>query len=150
VRVYAYAGGNPVSNVDPSGLLLQVVGSNNYVNSIQTALGILNTTERGSEIIQALEVSPRIYVISNGDPGHINTTDGRLVNIDLSLRPKTNTECGVREAPLPVILGHELGHAFRGDLQFNLINEWDNIIQNENPINQQLGLPLRTSYYLPQ
>jgi hypothetical protein len=62
-------------------LLLQVVGSNNYVNSIQTALGILNTTQRGSEIIQALEVSPRIYVISNGDPGHINTTDGRLKNI---------------------------------------------------------------------
>jgi beta-lactamase regulating signal transducer with metallopeptidase domain len=45
-----------------------------------------------------------------------------------------------------VALGHELGHLLRGDQWFNLNDEWNNVLQNENPIRQQLGLPLRTAY----
>jgi len=145
---YAYVGGNPISNKDPLGLLVTIQARNPADQlALQNALDELKTTDRGYEIWQQLDVSPMIYVIGDWVLGNdFRQPMNPRVNVDPNFHPKATTSCGQQPIPTSVALGHELGHLLRGDQWFNLNDEWNNVLQNENPIRQQLGLPLRTAY----
>ena len=145
---YAYAGGDPISNVDPSGLLLVVIGNTvAEQTALQNALNTVGSTQRGNELINALKNSPVLYLITNQQNGNAYF-QGTVISVDPNFHPRVNVDgkdyCGAERAPTSVILGHELGHAVRGDTVENPQIEWANIYENENPIRQQLNLPIRT------
>lgn len=150
-HVYAYAGGNPISEIDPLGLFLIVVGNTpTEQTALVNALDTVALTRRGRELIQTLRNSPDLYEITNLQNGNAYYLD-HVISVDPKFHPKvpvgTDTYCAVQKAPTSVVLGHELGHAVRNDLPpRNPTDEWNDIIQNENPIRKQLGLPLRTAY----
>jgi hypothetical protein len=97
------------------------------------------------------------YVGAGNDPlkfarsynGLVGYYQGTVISVDPNFHPRVNVDgknyCGAERAPTSVILGHELGHAVRGDTVENPQIEWANIYENENPIRQQLNLPIRTA-----
>jgi hypothetical protein len=60
---------------------------------------------------------------------------------DAPLLPTTE---GLQAPPLAVVIGHELGHA-NGEMDDGP-DPGNNVIYNENPIREDMGLPDRTSY----
>jgi hypothetical protein len=110
--------------------------------ALQDALNILKSTPTGYALWQQLDLSPRIYVI--GDWVHDKAyPQGRYINVDPNYHPTVNTSCGSQAASTPVILGHEFGHVVRGDTTEDPVTEAADISQYENPIRQQLNLPIR-------
>lgn len=66
LSTYSYAGNNPISNKDPLGLLVTIQAKNPAnQQALQDALAILQSTQRGYELWQQLDLSPMIYVISD-------------------------------------------------------------------------------------
>jgi len=114
----------------------------------------LNRTSRGREINRKLERSAEVCEIrpidrdafycprGATDPqcnGHTHT-----VFIDPDNVISLPTANGMQPTPLEVTLGHELGHA-NGERDDGP-SRMNNVNANENPIRQDLGLPLRTAY----
>jgi RHS repeat-associated protein len=154
--IYSYVNNSPLNRSDPFGLRLTVVGNTpSEQTALQNALNIVRGTPRGNEVIQTLENSPTLYLITNQQNGNAYYDDlTHVISVDPGFNPpvnvirNTSNSCAVdRElAPTSIVLGHELGHAVRGDPRGHSENELPNIIQNENPIRLQLGLPTRTSW----
>ncbi len=143
---YSYVNNNPISNKDPRGLLVTIQAKNPAnQEALQDALNILKSTERGYELWQQLDLSPMIYVISD-KYDNMSRAWGRNIYLDPNYHPPVDTTCGKQKSPTEVMLGHEFGHAVRGDIFPTPADELQNIIDNENPIRQELSLPLRTQY----
>ena len=124
---------------------------------LQNAYAKLNSTKKGREISTKLEKSPDVYQIKpiNKDAYYCASGSGpqcngnpRTVFIDPNNNIELPTNNGMMEAPKAVVLGHELGHAI-GDKDDGP-NAMNNVIKNENPIRQELGIPDRNSYYVPK
>jgi len=143
---YPYGRGNPIGNKDPFGLLV-VIQAKNQANqqALEDALAILQSTQRGYDLWQQLQVSPMIYVITD-KYDNLSRAFGRFIYLDPNYHPPVDTTCGKQKAPTEVMLGHELGHAARGDLWPTPGDEMQNISDNENPIRRELHLSLRTHY----
>ena len=102
---------------------------------------------RAAELIDsgALGHPLHIELNANGD----NHTIYRVPGVELSETilfdpfsfPLVQTQDGPRAAPPETVLAHELGHAV-----FKLASEEEVIRQVENPIREELGLPLRLHF----
>ena len=146
LTTYGYAGANPISSKDPRGLVVTIQAKNPAnQEALQDALNILKSTERGYELWQQLDLSPMIYVISD-KYDNMSRAWGRNIYLDPNYHPAVDTTCGKQKSPTEIMLGHEFGHAVRGDIFPTDADEMQNIIDNENPIRQELSLPRRTQY----
>jgi len=143
---YTYAGSNPISNKDPLGLLVTIQAKNQAnQQALQDALNVLISTEIGYELWQQLDLSPMIYVITD-KVENLSQARGRFIYLDPNYHPPTKTTCGIQNSPTEIMLGHEFGHAVRADVWPTSGDEWQVVTQYENPIRQELHLPLRTEY----
>jgi RHS repeat-associated protein len=153
---YSYVNNNPLSRIDPLGLYLTVIGNTPAEQAaLQNALNTVRGTARGNELVQTLENSPTLYLITNKQNGNAFFDPlTNVISVDPGFNPpvnvisNTSNSCAVDREPAQtsIVLGHELGHAVRGDPRGHPENELPNIIENENPIRLQLGLPTRTTW----
>lgn len=159
LNTYTYVYNNPLRYVDPDGLEVRVVTSDPVAAKIlMEAYGKLTRTKKGQEICRKLEQSSDIYKIKPINrfalycpPGNIAPVckgNIRTIFIDPYNNVMLPTSRGMQPGPKAVVLGHELGHAIgHRDDGPDMMN---NVNANENPIRQQLGLPPRTSYIVPE
>jgi len=108
----------------------------------------------GSVLISELENSPLTYTITNNILAPNNAywdPTNNLISVDPNFHPTipVANACGREESSTAIILAHEIGHAVRNDPLGHPENEWPNVLENENPIRLQMGLPLRTAYPMP-
>ncbi len=171
---YGYVNGAVYDGIDPSGLIVRVVSSDpTVVKTFENAYAKMNQTARGREINRKLENSPIVYKIKdvrNADvycnaasvaahpDDNMCAKNSHNVLIDLQHLPCANTTDGVKPVPLVIELAHELGHAYGEANNDSSAYDSDsknpsisgdrmsNVNENENPIRQQLGYPLRISY----
>lgn len=155
INTYAYVNGNPTGNIDPLGLYVQIIGSNPIVTAqLQAAYNQVASTMTGSVLISALENSPLLYTITSNILAPNNAywdPDNNLISVDPNFHPtlQVDNACGREESSTAIILAHEIGHAVRNDPYGHPEVEWLNVIENENPIRMQMGLPLRAAYPIP-
>ncbi len=64
MNTYAYVRANPVNAVDPSGLIVEINGSENAVKKLKKSYEKLKTTNKGRELCEILEQSPDTYLIT--------------------------------------------------------------------------------------
>ena len=146
LTTYGYVGANPISKKDPRGLVVTIQAKNPAnQEALQDALNILKSTERGYELWQQLDLSPMIYIISD-KYDKMSRAWGRNIYLDPNYHPAVDTTCGKQKGPTEIMLGHEFGHAVRGDVFPTDADEMQNIIDNENLIRQELSLPRRTQH----
>jgi RHS repeat-associated protein len=158
--IYAYADNTPVNNIDPNGLKVKVVARNPVIaQRLMNAYAYLNShSQTARNIDMDLENSSTIYKIEPtndmdndeycpssdylGCEGHDHT-----VFVDPCEFPLIPTTAGSQPITLPVLIGHELGHAWGYEDNVNSQDILgDNVRMVENPIRKELGLPLRTRY----
>ena len=165
ISTYAAVNNNPLRYVDPSGLIVRVVASDPATaQNLMNAYAQLNAqSATAREMDAALENSPNVYEIRpTNDPYNdqyclTGQEDGcggspRTVQVDPCHRPYIPTTAGLQAIPLPVLIGHELGHAWLGYNDNTSATDplGDNVRMTENPIRSDMGLPLRTSYGVNQ
>ncbi|GLQ98265.1 RHS repeat-associated core domain-containing protein [Dyella mobilis] len=160
---YAYVGGNPLGGVDPSGQIVKVVASDPQTAQVlMNAYAYLNqNSSTARDMDTDLENSATVYKIEPTDnkdndeycsPSYEGCPDNdHIIYVDICDLPLVPTTDGMQPVPLPVLLGHELGHAWAYGPDNPTANDplGDDVRQVENPIRSDLGLPLRTSYYPP-
>lgn len=161
-NTYAYVFNEPIDNSDPSGLKVKVVARDPIVaRKLMNAYAYLNYHSATARSIDTdLENSPTIYKIeptSNmGDDEYCPSSSslgcqghGHTVFVDICEFPSIPTTASLKPITLPVLLGHELGHAWGYEDNVTATDPLgDNVRMVENPIRKELGLPLRTRYYL--
>ncbi len=149
INRYSYAGSNPISRKDPSGLIVQFDPYSPSAGALMAAYAQIGTTWTGRMLENELENAPFIWTITNSPTNSSAYTnyDTNTISVDPDFHPSIFTDsssCAVQKASTTLILEHELGHAVSGP------NEMNNIIQNENPFEAEMGLPKRLTYGLPQ
>ena len=158
---YAYVSNNPLVSADPSGLIVKVVeGDPKRARTLMNAYAELNRRSETARSINAdLEKSPIEYqirytsdqAIANGycpSPDYKGCEGyNHAVLIGMGDLPLIPTTAGMQTISLPVLIGHELGHAW-GYQDNNTQKDplGDNVRMIENPIRREMGLPLRTRY----
>jgi RHS repeat-associated protein len=157
---YAYAAADPVYNDDPTGLIVKVVASDPVVaQTLMNAYAYLNAhSSTARSINDDLEKSSTVYKIEptndmdNDEYCPTNDTLGceghaHTVFVDICDFPLIPTTEGMQPVTLPVLIGHELGHAWGYEDNTTATDPLgDNVRMVENPIRHELGLPLRTRY----
>jgi RHS repeat-associated protein len=156
-NTYAYTGDRPVGEIDDTGLIVHVDTSDPVAAALlMQAYAKLNRTKRGMAITRKLESSCDVYTIRPIKKDAFYCPAGtrapqcqgmdKSVFVDPYNLISLPTTDGMEPTPLAVALGHELGHA-NGE-QDDGPNGMNNVLINENPIREALGLPDRTDYYV--
>jgi len=135
---YAYTANDPMNYVDPDGMELVIVGSEEYANQVNEYLDTLRETEEGAEAITRLEESDNLHQIVQ--PGYVpeldeafeqagleaNTTlglegsidgtgGGSLIYFDANLLDGGEDSDGSTRRHPAAGLAHEIGHAVNND-----------------------------------
>jgi uncharacterized protein RhaS with RHS repeats len=146
INTYTYVEGNPLILIDPDGLKVQFGGSPSTNRRLKKAYAKVRKTSRGRQICEKLERSKTAYTITGNTPDNAYfDPNTNTINVDPNFHPSTPTKNGPQPASTDIILGHEIGHAATGALDDGP-NNMNNVNQNENPIRQGLGYPVRTEY----
>ncbi|AYQ56154.1 hypothetical protein MS2017_0409 [Bathymodiolus thermophilus thioautotrophic gill symbiont] len=101
-------------------------------------------TKRRAKMLSNTQ-SPLVIDLSVKNRAYIQNVPSDTIYIDLNFHPKISTDSGGIPATTRRILSHELGHSVFGALDDG-INRMNNINLNENPIMNELGMPLRLEY----
>jgi hypothetical protein len=114
-------------------------------------LAYLKTTKAGYALWKELDLSPRLYTVSDTEGASLTLYSNARINV--SKNPPINNLCGYEKAPLAPVLAHEMGHLARQDgPAYEPVlseHEWANIIQYEDPIRAEWGIPPRTELRPP-
>ncbi|HTM39199.1 MAG TPA: RHS repeat-associated core domain-containing protein [Terriglobales bacterium] len=150
LNFFTYGQNNPLVFADPSGLTVQIVGNPDTVTELQAAYNSVNSTAWGKTLINTLENSPTLYLITNLQDGtSFYDPNTNIISVDPNFHPEVAVDngktCSVERAPTNAVLGHEIGHAATG-IHDDGPGNMNNVNANENQIRRQLGLPLRLSY----
>lgn len=167
VNPYSYVGGNPLTYVDPDGLVVRISGSPPFQRAVNTELDSLRRTPSGRQLFDALNDSRRIHTITSTTGGNSCAPSSGYVpgsgsGSTIRFNP-LNTRCGTDAAgsnarPPYVGLGHEMGHSEAIDAGSQTFDRGSgspgttppseiNSIRRENQIRRENGLPIRPSYY---
>jgi RHS repeat-associated protein len=175
-NLYEYVGDDPVNQVDPSGLRIEIQGSDEYKESARLAVARLREGPNGRALVRRLEQSNRIVrirdrtALEGGNSAIVanltNATNGTGTNSTIvwsatDHHAGMNDKGSTRRAPF-VGLGHEMGHSeqhIAGTLpaaSTPLIMPKDftpprevNSILRENQIRREHGLAPRSHYTTP-
>jgi RHS repeat-associated protein len=172
INLYRFVRGNPVNSVDPRGLVLRFAPScpSEFENHWLDVMNLLSQSERGNELLQTANNVPYDIVItpvsedgpsteySYDDDSPLTTLLSVQVNLDendtIGATPGNQFLPPADEMPPDslaggaVVLAHELGHAAMNDNDEDPDNPGgDNVQANENPVRQDLGVPLRQNYH---
>jgi RHS repeat-associated protein len=155
---YAYGNNSPLNNVDSLGLFLwpwespiMISGGTSAEQAqVQAAIDQVFSTPRGQQMLNQIE-GPWY---EHGNPQTLNIDDngtdeavlnGGVLDINPDVNIWITTANGKAQASLARIIAHELGHSLMGTRDDGLCR-MNNVNQNENPVAQSLGQPLRTAY----
>jgi hypothetical protein len=149
--------GNPLSFSDPFGLIVRVVASDPVTERrLEEAYAALNRrSAHARKINEKLEKSCTVYEIrpqpksdfycpaSGGGPDCVGKRPNTAY-IDPYFAPKLTTVDGPEVPPLPLVIGHELGHA--DGFTDGGMDPGFNVLINENPEREDMGLLPRSAY----
>lgn len=145
INTYAYAATNPISNSDPTGLILRVSATSAANEAaIREALRVLDSTLIGGGEIAYLQNSPIVYTVtdiyndlSGYSPGRALTPIPAVTINPNFPHPELPTKDSCASA---VVLAHEFGHLINGDYFGGDVAESRVISQFEDPVRRALGL----------
>lgn len=158
-NVYAYSKDDPVNLRDPDGAEVKVVASDPAeARLLMNAYAELNRKSATARFINAdLENSSETYLIkpTTGESHYCDSTfEGcaqgeRAAFVNICSPESVPTTAGNQPMPIPVLIGHELGHAwgYSDPDQQSTDPLGDNVRMVENPIRDEMGYPLRTRYW---
>jgi RHS repeat-associated protein len=175
-NLYEYVGDDPVNRVDPTGLRLQIQGTDDYRRRVREALRRLRQGANGRALVRNIVKSNRMVTIRDrtaSEPGNraiahniTDATNGTGTDVTVAFDPTDssggmNDNGSTRRAGF-VGLGHELGHAeqdIAGTLpapptpatmphDFTPPREVHSILR-ENQIRGEHGLAPRSNYTTP-
>jgi RHS repeat-associated protein len=115
----AYTNGKPISGRDPTGLTVEIIGSNPVATQqLQGAYNQVANTMTGGGWINALPSSPLLWIITDNPLApHDAYTDryNNVISIDPNFHPPIHvaTRCGTEKSSAARIMGHEIAHAAR-------------------------------------
>jgi len=112
--------------------------------SVLSDLNDIFGTKRGAKMLSNTQ-SPLTIDLSVKNRAFVKNAPSDTIYIDLNFHPKISTDSGSIPATTRRILSYELGHSVFGALDDG-INRMNNINLNENPIMNELGMPLRLEY----
>jgi uncharacterized protein RhaS with RHS repeats len=112
---YLYVNNNPYKYTDPTGQILEVIGSDKFKETITTEIDTLKSKPAGSNLVSTIEKSEITTIVLETKGGHITIgssggTNGNPGKPTIGINPDKTTING-KEAPLFVAVAHELGHA---------------------------------------
>ena len=165
LRLYHYAGNNPVKYTDPAGRIIDKSKlSDGCLKRFDKALNELKKTERGAFIIKQLEESKIIFIIThnnnnrnkyNPESKTIEWDSNRILVKEFHFDSEKEKWVYDEYIDAITLLGHELGHAYQdltGELPDNPTNQQQeilddkNIEENEKPIAKERNNYLRENH----
>ena len=164
---YSYVSNNPVKYVDPTGMILIIMGDEEFVEKVEKDLDIIRSKPNGKEMIEGLENSDNIHVIREskgrnytrfGKDYKEGVGSGSTIGYDPDKKTGgLNTEGSDKRPPF-IGLAHELGHAEALDKGIQSTDRGTgepgttppsevHSLQRENEVRREHGIFERPSYY---
>ncbi len=126
-NLYAYVGGDPGNNTDPTGTLVVVGGSEPYADIMRGNLEQLRSTPAGRRLVEKAESSPFVIMIQPpsgslmksgttvafNDGAYNGTGSGSAIVLDAWDTSSGRDSSGSTHTYTYITLGHELGHAIQ-------------------------------------
>jgi len=136
--LYSYCGNDPINKKDPTGKVIEVVGSDEFKKKVNESLARIQEGKGGKALVSKLEATKNVITIKQTNPTDGNYTlsnqynsalpnseresknDGKGFGSEIGFDPKLNTggkdANGSSARPPFVGLAHELGHARAMDI----------------------------------
>ena len=150
-NTFAYCNNSPIQFSDATGRIIELSTDVNDGDAAQynLAVGYLKNSELGSELIEKLESSTKVFTIVFISDDNMRYEPGtRTIYFDPYSGLVMKDQTSVQSAALG--LAHEMGHAAQdldnelNGMQYDI--EYANVAKYETPIAKQLGEPVRKDY----
>ena len=150
-NTFAYCNNSPIQFSDATGRIIELSTDVNDGDAAQynLAVGYLKNSELGSELIEKLESSTKVFTIVFISDDNMRYEPGtRTIYFDPYSGLVMKDQTSVQSAALG--LAHEMGHAAQdldnelNGMQYDIENA--NVAKYETPIAKQLGEPVRKDY----
>ena len=150
-NTFAYCNNSPIQFSDATGRIIELSTDVNDGDAAQynLAVGYLKNSELGSELIEKLESSTKVFTIVFISDDNMRYEPGtRTIYFDPYSGLVMKDQTSVQSAALG--LAHEMGHAAQdldnelNGMRYDIENA--NVAKYETPIAKQLGEPVRKDY----